>query len=241
MTHAYDPHAEALLDCHRGERDAMLIVYQEDGRDDVPAAFWLRSVFDPVEEDALALCRGRILDLGAGAGVHALALQERGCDVTAIDIAPGCVTVMRERGVRNAQVADAFAVELGRFDTILTICNGLDKVGRLADLPRFLERMRAMLTPDGQLLADSFDLRVGADAAQVARLQARQAGGDYFGELSLCFEYRGKRGAPFRALHVDFDTLAQAAAKAGLRCELLRQDGGHYLVRARPVRAEEGA
>lgn len=206
----------------------------------MPAAFWLRSVFDPLEDEALALCRGRILDLGAGAGVHTLTLQERGLDVTAIDIAPGCVTVMRERGVRNALVGDAFGLELGRFDTILSICNGLDKVGTLADLPRFLERMRAMLTPDGQLLADSFDLRVGADAAQTAKLQERQTSGEYFGELSLCFEYKGKRGAPFQALHVDFDTLAAAAAKAGLTCELLRQEGAHYLVRARPIRPEEG-
>ncbi|MGD9512392.1 MAG: class I SAM-dependent methyltransferase [Geminicoccaceae bacterium] len=108
----------------------MLICHQDGIRDDVPAAFWLREAIDPLESRALDLCRGRVLDVGAGAGLHSLELQRHGLDVTAIDIASECVAIMRERGVRKAEVADLYVFDGGPFDTILCLCNGLDKVGQ---------------------------------------------------------------------------------------------------------------
>jgi SAM-dependent methyltransferase len=143
---------------------------------------------------------------GAGAGLHALELQRRGMDVTAIDIAPECVAIMRERGVRRAETADLHVYNGDSFDTIVCLCNGLDKVGRLADLPRFLARTRALLAPGDQLIADSFDVRVGADAARLAELAQKGAAGRYFGEVDLQFEYKGRIGVPFSVLHVDYKT-----------------------------------
>jgi len=211
MREAYSPHGAALLDCFRGDESATLICYQDGARDDVPAAFWLREAIDPLESHALDLCRGRVLDVGAGAGLHALQLQRRGIDVTAIDIAPECVAIMRERGVRKAETADLYAFAGGPFDTIVCLCNGLDKVGRLADLPRFLERMRELLAPGGQLIADSFDLRAGADASRLAEFSRKDASGRYFGEIDLKFEYKGRIGAPFSVLQIDYGTLSRIA------------------------------
>jgi SAM-dependent methyltransferase len=235
MREAYDPHGAAVLDCFRGAADAMLICHQDGARDDVPAAFWLREAIDPLEAQALALCRGRVLDVGAGTGLHALALQRRGLDVTAIDISPDCVTIMRERGVRDARAADLYAFGDGPFDTIINLCNGLDKVGRLADLPRFLDCMRRLLAPGGLLIADSFDLRVGADAAGRAAIARKLAAGRYFGEIDLRFEYNGRSGPAFSVLHVDSETLAQVASEHGWSCAKLGERGGHYLARLVPV------
>lgn len=215
---AYDPHGAALLDCFRGAVDAMLICHQDGARDDVPASFWLRETIDPLEALALDLSHGHVLALGAGAGLHALALQGRGLQVTAIDIAPDCVTITHERGVRDARCADLFSFTGSSFDTIVCLCNGLDKVGRLADLPRFLDRMRALLVPGGQLLADSFDLRIGADEARLAELSRKEGCGRYFGEIDLRFEYEGRRGAAFSALQIDFETLARIAGENGWVC-----------------------
>ncbi|HTU61700.1 MAG TPA: class I SAM-dependent methyltransferase [Polyangiales bacterium] len=235
MNTAYNPHGAALLDCYRGKADAMLTVHQEGERDDVPAAFWLRTELDPLELLGLDLCRGRVLDLGAGAGVHALELQRRGMEVTAVDIASECVEIMRDRGVQSAYALDMFELDHGEFDTIIALCNGLDKVGRLEDLPRFLDRARSLLAPGGQLIADSFDLRVGASAGRLAALTRKHVSGRYFGELDLRFEYNGESGAPFSALHVDYTTLTHIAKQVGWTCELIQQCGGHYLVRARPT------
>ncbi|MGE0628262.1 MAG: class I SAM-dependent methyltransferase [Hyphomicrobiaceae bacterium] len=232
MKEGYSPHGAALLDCFRGDASATLICYQDGIRDDVPAAFWLRETIDPLEAHALNLCRGRVLDVGAGAGVHSLELQRRGIDVTAIDIASECVVIMRERGVRKAEVADLYAFDGGPFDMILCLCNGLDKVGRLADLPRFLGRMRELLAPGGQLITDSFDLRIGADAARLADMARKEAAGRYFGEVDLQFEYKGHSGAPFSVLHIDYETLARIAKRDGWQCELIVSDGSHYLAHA---------
>ena len=234
MNAAYGPHGAALLDCFRGKRDAVLVCHQDGMRDDVPAAFWLRETLDALEEEALRLCRGRVLDAGAGAGLHALELQRRGFDVTAIDVSPECVTVMRERGVANAQVAEIFGYEGGPFDTILCLCNGLDKVGRLASLPHFLDRMRRLLAPGGALIADSFDLRVGAGPSRLAELHRKEEDGRYFGEMDLRFEYQGLRGEPFSVLQVDFDALSRMARMRGWTCERVAGAGGHYLARLEP-------
>ena len=234
MRAAYDPHSEALLDYFAGSASATLICIQDGERDDVPAAFWFRDTIDPLEQRALDLAHGRVLDLGAGTGVHALRLQQRGVDVVAIDVAPGCVQIMRQRGLRQALSADLYEFDGGPFDTILCICNGLDKVGRLADLPRFLDRMRHLLAPGGQLLADSFDLRVGASPERLAELARKELSGSYFGEMDLQFEFNGCRGAAFTVLQIDDQTLAQHACELGWSCEVLERNGGHYLARLAP-------
>jgi SAM-dependent methyltransferase len=231
MTSAYSPHGAALLDYFSGNTAATLICEQDGVRDDVPVSFWFRNVTDPIERMALDLSRGRVLDVGAGTGVHTLVLQRRGLDVTAIDIEPACVEIMRQRGVTGAVLADLHTFDAGPFDTIFCLCNGLDKVGRLADLPRFLDRMAALLAPGGQLLADSFDLRVGAAGPRLEALVRKQSTGRYFGEMDLVFEYDGRRGDPSIVLHVDPVTLADTATAGGWTTEIPRQDGGHYLAR----------
>lgn len=235
MQTSYDPHGAALLDCFHGDASAMLVCHQDGVRDDVPAAFWLRDEIDPLEALALDLCRGRVLDLGAGAGVHALELQRRGFAVTAVDIAPQCVEIMLARGVQDARAADLYAFRDGPFDTVVCLCNGLDKVGCLSDLPRFLDHIRGLLAPGGQLVADSFDLRIGADEARLGELAQKTASGRYFGEMDLRFEYRGRSGAPFAVLQVDYETFAEIAGRHGWSCELVRAAGGHYLARAVPL------
>ncbi len=235
MQDAYNPHGAALLDCFRGNATATLIVHQDGARDDVPASFWLRESIDQLESCALDLCVGRVLDVGAGAGLHTLELQYRGFDITAIDVSAECVAVMRERGVRKVEAVDLYDFDGGPFDTIINLCNGLDKVGRLADLPRFLDKMRRLLAPGGQMLADSFDLRVGASAERRAELARKESAGRYFGELDLRFEYKGRSGAPFTVLQVDYETLSRIARESGWACELIESAGGHYLMRARPT------
>lgn len=235
LSDAYDPHGAALRAYHRGNLAATLICHQDGARDDVPAAFWFREELDPLERLGLDLCRGNVLDVGAGTGLHTLDLQRRGLNVTAIDVAPACIQIMRERGVRHPIVADLYVFDGGPFDTIICLCNGLDKVGRLDDLPRFLARMRTLIATDGQLIADSFDLRVGTSQQAIAVINRKTASGRYFGEIDLMFEFNGKRGREFTVLQVDSDTLARTAEAQGWTCQIVQQIGGHYLAQLRPT------
>src|SRR2546430_876409 len=92
-----------------------------------------------LEKIALQECGTNVLDIGAGAGSHALELQERGKDVIALDISSLNVEVMKVRGVKKAIAADIFSFSKGRHDTLLLLMNGIGLVGKVDGLRRFLQ------------------------------------------------------------------------------------------------------
>lgn len=231
---AYAPHGAALLAFESGDASATLACWHDGMRDDAPVAFGFRDTIDPLEAAALDLCHGRVLDLGAGTGVHTLRLQARGIAVTALDVEPACVAIMRRRGVRRAVQGDLLAFGEAPFETVLCVRNGLDKLGRLAWLPRFLDAVRGFMAPGGQLLADSFDPLHGADAAALARAARKVEQGRHPGEVELRFALSGVLGAPFGVLHLGPGTLAREASACGWGCEILRREGGRFLARLVP-------
>ena len=112
-----------------------------------------------LEIEAMQMARGNVLDVGAGAGSHALELQQSGCDVTAVEISPSAAAVIRERGVKNvicAAIADAHE---GSFDTILLLMNGFGIAGNEVGLEALLAHLKTLLSPSGSILADSTNLR----------------------------------------------------------------------------------
>ena len=128
-----DPMGAAIADYHRQGKAARLRVFSPDfDEDEIPVATLFRTAdaMPPLERQALQLARGRILDVGAGAGCHSLALQAMGHSVTAIDISPLAVETMTARGVKDARIEDFWSVE-ARYHTILMLMNGIGIVGRL--------------------------------------------------------------------------------------------------------------
>ena len=231
---AWLPHGYALRDYLAGDLAAAVTVLGAAGDADViPAALFFRTgeEFSALDTAALELCRGRVLDVGAGAGCHALALQARGLEVCAIDILPEAVEVMRRLGVADARCLDVGDLEPSEaaFDTVLLMMNGLGMAGRIARIPAFLRTIRRLVRPTGRLLLDSFDPRTAAEAA------AGLPPGAYPGELRFRLEYRGERGPWYSWLFVDFDRLARGAARAGWTAEVVWQEAdGHYLAQLRP-------
>ena len=233
----WKPHGRALRDYAAGDASATVVVHDDrGGREEFPVSVWFRGPGElwALERAALALCRGRVLDVGAGTGVHALALQGRGLEVVAIDALPEAVEVMRRRGVRDARRGELFGLlagagGAGRFDTVLLLTNGAGLLETLDGLDRFLEDAAHLLEPGGQVLLDSTDVR--PEDGPPAREDGR-----YPGELQFQLEYRGRKAPPFRQLYVDPDTLGARAAAAGWRCEIVaRDDGGSYLARLAPL------
>lgn len=180
----------------------------------------------PLEQLALSRCTGRVLDVGAGAGCHALALQERGCNVIAIDISPFSVETMAARGVRHALCADFFTDDFGTsFDTIILLMNGTGIAGTLSRLPVLLRRCAALLAPGGKVLTDSSDLRYlfeDEDGTFSPSDFDR-----YYGEVDYRMVYGTCRGPRFDWLYADFDTLARTASSCGMTARKLA-DGAHY-------------
>ncbi len=231
----WTPHGRALLDYFHGETSAKVVVHGDDGETEiVPISVFFRgpAEFSALEEAALDLCRGRVLDGGAGAGCHALALQDLDLPVCAIDIAPEAVEVMRRRGVKDARCADIFHFQEEPFETLLFMMNGIGVVGDLAGLDRFLGEVGRLLTPNGQILLDSYDPEwtEGPEASASPR-DARRAG-RYIGEMRFRLEYKGKKGPTLSWLFLDSKLLAERAMKSGWSCQVIwQEEEGHYLAR----------
>ena len=235
---AWEPYQSAMWEYHRGRHDAVIVVYDDFERDEAPISYFFRSPeqFPPVEQRALELCRGRVLDAGAGSGCHSLALQDRGLEVTAIEILPDLVDILRERGVGDARLATWMDVDAGQFDTVLMMMNGLGLTETLAGLRVFFEEARRLIRPGGQVIADSTDVRVRMDREAVQSGTFHRPDGRYIGELHFQLEFDGRKGPPFGQLYVDPETLSRYAADAGWGFEVLQKpdEYGHYFVRLTP-------
>jgi SAM-dependent methyltransferase len=232
------PLGRALLDYHRGATTARITV-QTDLWDDeaTPVEDFYRPDEQPLprlEKIALDLCRGRTLDLGAGAGRHALELQRRGLEVTAVDVLPEAVEVMRERGVADARRGGLAELAGERFDTIILLMHGIGLVGTLGELARFLGQIPGHLTKNGQIIFDSADLGLVIPEQFDEGLDQWRAGGIYPGEVEYRLSYEGFEGAPYPWLFIDPVTLADRAEAADLRLEMVaRAERGSYLARLR--------
>lgn len=223
-----DPLGKMLLEYHRGDSNAFLIAWS-DSQEMSPMRgdFMFRHFLEMDELDRLALaeCKGRVLDVGGGSGCHSLALQILGLEVDTIDISPGCVAVMQERGVKNVRHLDLHELETGSYNTILMLMNGAGLCGNLDGLSLFLKHACDLLAPGGQILVDSTDLT--ADCGKPWE-DAEQ----YPGETEFLMIYKGMRSDPFSWLYIDFDLLKSVSALHGWQCyKLLEDEEDRFLAR----------
>ena len=226
----------AICDYFRQGKSAQLKVLSSLFDDDempVPHLFRSYDEMPPLEQRALNEARGKVLDVGAGAGCHALALQERGLDVTAVDISPLSCETMKERGVANVECVNIFNQRFqARFDTLLLLMNGTGIAGKLSRLPQLLSRLKQLMNPGAQILIDSSDLRyVYEDEDGVLDVDLD---GAYYGEVDYQMTYRNIKGKSFDWLYADSVVLAECCRQCGLKCEILAQ-GQHYDYLARIV------
>ena len=230
----------ALLDYWSGREDAVLSFRRDDGEvRKIPVeAFFKASTAYAVDQKALEMCRGRVLDVGAGTGLHSLALQNEGLEVCAIDVLPEACEIMRRRGVEDVHCADfrSFAASR-RFDSILILGRGLHMVETLAGLDRFLEDLHEHLLPQGQVLLSSLDVRCTASPMDLRYQERLRKSGRYFGESRMQFEYENQGGPMFPFLYVDPETLADRASESAWSCEIVCREGdGNYLGRLSSLR-----
>lgn len=221
------PLDEALVDCHEGRPGGALRLLFDHGETlAVDPSWFFRSGadLDPVDRAALEMARGRVLDVGAGAGAHALELQARGHPVSALELLPGAARILAERGVRDVRLESVWNHRPDRpYDTVLLLMNGAGVAGTFSRLHPLLRRVHRLLVPGGVLLMDSTDPG-SADPGDGRRP----------GELQIQLEYRGRKGPPFPHLYVGSGTLRSAARDAGLETRIvLRAEDGRYLARCR--------
>lgn len=174
-----------------------------------------RSVFDAV--------RGRVLDVGCGAGRHCLTAQDRGLEVVGIDISPGAVDVCRRRGVHDVRLLPLSDVgaHLGTFDTVLMMCGNFGLPGTTTSTTRFLELLHMMTTKDGRIILDSDDPYRETNQADLAYIAQNRTKGRMPGQVTIRLRY-GVRVTPwFDLLCVSPTELEQFASRTGWRISTL--------------------
>ena len=232
---AMEPLGLALEAYFRGDADAQLIIRRDDGLENpLPVSYFFRNPSESTNIDKAALehCRGHVLDVGAGSGLHSIVLEERRFQVTPIDISAQAVEIMRTRGLSDARCADFFELQDGSFDTILMMGHGIGMVETIAGLDRFLVHARRLLNKDGQVLLDSADVRVTEDPVHLAYHEANRKAGRYVGEVTVELQFQSHKGPSCGWLHVDPDKLKGHAERAGWQTEVVvKEYSGDYLVK----------
>ena len=230
---------KALLDYQLGNFSENIITYSSiAGNDEMDIPFLFRSYDEMpiIEQKALDLCKGQVLDIGCGAGSHTLYIQNKNLEVKAIDISKGAIETCILRGIKEAAVQNIWNIKNEKYDTILTLMNGVGICEKLDNLSAFLIHLKSLLNTKGQILLDSSDViyMYEEEDRETISKQAQK----YYGEVSFEMVYQGQFGKLIHWLFVDFSTLQGHATRAGLKCELI-MEGYHYDFLVRLTHAKE--
>ncbi len=230
-----DLFGKAILDFQTNNNPEDLITETSISEADEMSVAYLFRDFNEMpkmEQKALQLAKGKVLDVGCGAGSHSLYLQnERNIDVTSIDISANAIEACKLRGLKKAFVQDvmkidAESLQYDKYDTILLLMNGAGMCGKLKNISKFLLQLKSLLNEGGQILVDSSDI--------IYMFDEDEDGGkwiptdvDYYGEVVFDISYKGEKEEPFDWMYIDYNTLQNAAIANGLKCEPIL-DGEHY-------------
>ncbi|AFZ72905.1 class I SAM-dependent methyltransferase [Natronobacterium gregoryi] len=235
-----DPLGRAMLAFQRDEPGRLL--YRDGSRTQdgrirefyfQPPEEWRDQTIDLLER---LTDREPILDVGCGAGQHALWWQEREVDAVGIDTSPRAVRTARERGLEDAAVMDMF--ELGvddRFGAVHCVGTQLGLGGSLAGVETVLESFAHITDDRSVAVVDSYDPTRAEREVFGYRPDLRE------GLAHRCFHFEfvrdgGKRherivGSTLHFLLCSPDRLREAAAETSWQVTLvLREDdaSGYY-------------
>ncbi len=227
--HMNDVLGNALLDYQNGKYTEDILTFSSLNEKDVlPLPYLFRSFEEMphLEQMAMELCKGSVLDIGCGAGSHALHLQEQGFDVTALDTSKGAISVCTMRGVKKTVHSSVLEYSGMKFDTLLLLMNGIGIVGKLKYLHTYLSQFKRLLNGKGQILLDSSDIIYMFDKDDDGGYWIPD-GTNYYGEVEFTMQYKGVKSNPFDWLYLDYNTLENAAFANGFDCQVVSH-GKHY-------------
>ena len=224
-----DVFGQALLAYQKGEYTEDIKTFSSlDEEDSIPIPYLFRSydMMPPLEKKALNLCKGTILDIGAGAGSHSLYLQDKGHQTYALDKSFGAIETCKLRGIKHTIQNDILDYSGPKFDTLLLLMNGIGIVEKLKNLDSYLKHFKSILKPSGQILLDSSDIiyMYEEDENGVYWMPKRTA---YYGEVEFTMQYKDRKSKPFGWLYLDYNTLKNACESNNFNCELVSA-GKHY-------------
>jgi len=231
-----DPMGQAIVDYAKNKINKDIIVVSEICDDDVIPSEYLFRTYDQmpkIEQLALSRCEGKILDVGAGAGIHANYLIEQGKEVSCIDISALSVAFLKAQNI-EARHLNFFNLENEQYDTLLFLMNGLGIAGTLSNLEFTLLKAKSHLTKNGRILCDSSDIKYLYEDDEGGYWIDLNAG--YYGDFKYQMLYESHASDWFDWLYVDFETFKTTAEKVGFEVELIHEEDQQYLAELKVIR-----
>jgi len=226
-----DPFGEAIYNYFEKGKAPNITVntnYTEDEQIPVSYLFRTEKEMPALEVTALKQCRGKVLDIGAAAGCHSIVLQQKGYNITALEISEKAVEVLKKRGIQKVIREDIYTYSAKKYDTILLLMNGTGIGGTIAGLKKLLQHLKTLLNVKGQILIDSSDIKYlfeEEDGSMWVDLNNSK----YYGEMEYEISYK-KSIVKFNWLFIDFNSLKNIANKIGLECtQIYEGDNFDYL------------
>ena len=202
------------------------IVEREDGLIQVspkgPASYFAHyEDWMPQEQEAISYARGRVLDIGCGAGRVGLYLQNKGHDVLGIDVSPGALEVCRQRGFTNTQLMSITQItqKMGVFDTIVLFGNNFGLLGNRVRAKYLLRRFHRMTSREGRILALSNDIYQTTTPFHLAYQESNRRRGRMAGQLRIRIRFQMAKSPWFDYLLASPEEMADLLESTGWRIQ----------------------
>lgn len=212
------------------------IVERDDGYIDIsggpPAYFSEYKDWPAHNQKAMRYARGRVLDIGSGAGRCSLYLQGKGHEVMAIDNSPLAIEVCKLRGVQNAKIIPISQIspKLGVFDTVLMLGNNFGLFGSFKGARRLLKKLDKLTSKNGRIIAETRDIYQTENLAHLAYHKLNRGRGRMVGQMRIRVRYKQYVGPWFDYLMVSKEEMENILEGTGWKVnEFIESDGSVYI------------
>ncbi|MFB0551490.1 MAG: class I SAM-dependent methyltransferase [Nitrososphaeria archaeon] len=182
------------------------------------------------EKSALEYVRGRVLDIGCGAGRHALYLQEKNFEVVAVDASPLAVEVARLRGVKDCSRMYALQLDFPpkSFDTVLLMGNNFGIAGNVEDTKKLLNSLSEFTTRSARVITTCRNPLQTNKPEHLVYHDLNRRRGRPIGQITIRTEYKGELNDWFDLLMVEPEVMAEICAEAHWGVETLFESEDTY-------------
>jgi|SRR5579864_9108678 len=228
-----DAYGSELMAVYQGATNTLEIVERDDNlisTSNWPGRYFGEySTWGPIEKQAIRLVKGRVLDIGCGAGRHGLYLQQKGFDVTGIDNSPGAIQVCKLRGHKKARLMSVTGIHQFKpesFDTIIMMGNNFGLFGGYKQARRLLRQMHRITSRDGQVIAETVDPYQTGDPLHTGYHRLNRSRGRMGGQLRIRLRHNQIIGPWFDYLLVSQKELKEILQGTGWQINRILQGKG---------------